>query len=146
RVAAVLALAAAALAFAVQTGRSALAPVGFGLAVWLIAGAASDLWLRAGGVAARLGRLPRADWGGAVAHAGFGVAILGVAALTAWDIEDIRVAQEGETFAVGDYDITLVGVSRVQGPNWIADRAEMAVGRNGREVARLFPEKRQYPV
>jgi cytochrome c-type biogenesis protein CcmF len=143
---AVLALALAGLVFAVQTGRSALAPVGAGLALWLVGGAARDLWMRTGGTARRLPRLPRADRGRAVAHAGFGVAIMGIAALTAWDVEDIRVARAGDTFEVGRYQITLVGVDRVQGPNWVADRAELAVAVGGREVARMFPEKRFYPV
>jgi cytochrome c-type biogenesis protein CcmF len=141
-----LALAGAALVWAVQTGRSPLAPVGAGLALWLVAGAARDLWLRAGGVAGRLRRLPRADWGRAVAHGGFGVAIFGIAALTAWDVEDIRVAQVGESFEVSGYEITLAAVERVQGPNWQADRGEMRVARDGRQIAVLYPEKRFYPV
>jgi cytochrome c-type biogenesis protein CcmF len=115
-----LAVAVAALVWALQTGRSALAPVGAGLGLWLIGGALSDLWLRAGGRVARLWRLPRADWGRVVAHAGFGVTIFGIAALTAWTVEDIRVARPGETFAVGGYQVTLEGVETVEGPNYRA--------------------------
>jgi cytochrome c-type biogenesis protein CcmF len=143
---AALALAVAALVWAVQTGRSALAPVGAGLGVWLVAGAARDLWLRAGGVAGRLLRLPRADWGRAVAHGGFGITIFGIAALMAWDVEDIRVAQVGETFEVSGYEITLAAVEPVLGPNWKAERAEMRVARDGSEIAVMHPERRRYLV
>ena len=95
-----LAVAVGALAWAMQTGRSALGPVGLFLAAWLVSGAATDLWSRTGrgpGRLSRLRRLPRADWGKAVAHAGLGVTMAGVAAMMAWEAEDIRVMQEGDS-------------------------------------------------
>jgi cytochrome c-type biogenesis protein CcmF len=146
-----LSVAAGALAWTVQTGRSAFAPVGAVLAVWLVGGALVDLWSRTGreGVVHRLGRLtrlPRADWGKAVAHAGLGVLFWGVSAHMAWQVEDIRVAREGETFGIGAYEITLREVREVEGPNYISTMAEMAITRDGQPVAVVFPEKRFYPV
>jgi cytochrome c-type biogenesis protein CcmF len=141
-----LALALGALAFAVQTGRSALAPVGVALGVWLVAGAAVELWQRAGRVPARLARLPRADWGKAAAHSGLGITFIGIACATAWNVEDIRVAKIGESFDVGGYTITLAGVEEVEGPNFISTTATMRAAKDGREVAVLHPEKRVYPV
>ncbi len=148
---AVLAVALGALAYAVQTGRSALGPMGVLLAAWLVGSAAVDLWQRGGrgGMGQRVGRLarlPRADWGKTVAHAGFGLTIFGVAAVTAWQSEDIRVAQVGETFAVSGYDVTLKDVRKADGPNYHATIAEMDVDRGGTRVATMFPEKRTYPV
>ena len=64
----------------------------------------------------------------------------------AWQVEDIRVAREGETFRVGAYDITLIDVREVQGPNYVSTMADMRVVRDGREIAVLSPEKRVYPV
>ena len=147
----ILALACTALVFAMQTGRSALGPVGAGLGVWVVWGAISDLWSRTGrdsiaARAARLTRLPRADWGKATAHAGFGVTLFAVAAMNAWLIEDIRVVKIGESFPLGRYDVQLVDVKGVQGPNYTATVAEMRVTRAGAQVAVLFPEKRLYPV
>jgi len=146
-----LALAAGLLAWAVQTGRSALGPVGVALGLWVVLGAAADLWSRTGrgavaGRFGRLSRLPRADWGKATAHAGLGVTIFAVAALTAWQVEDIRVAREGERFEVAGYGIELRDVREIEGPNYTATQAEFHVFRNGREIAALFPEKRVYPV
>ena len=141
-----LAVAVAALTYAVSTGNSGLAVVGAALGSWLIAGAAVDIWQRAGGQAGRLARLPRADWGRVVAHGGLGVTFIGVSLLMAWSIEDIRVAHEGESFDVAGYRITLVDVSDVPGPNYISTTATMRVERDGRQVAMLYPEKRVYPV
>jgi cytochrome c-type biogenesis protein CcmF len=147
----VLAVAFAGLAFALQTGKSALGPVGVALGVWVVFGALTDLWQRTGrqGIAARLGRLgrlPRSDWGKAISHAGLGITIFGIATLTAWQQEDIRTAQIGESFAVGAWEITLESVERAEGPNYSATVAAMRVSRDGKEIATLHPEKRFYPV
>lgn len=143
---AVLALAFGALAFAMQTGRSALGPVGVVLGAWVVLGAGVDLWARAAGRIGRLARLPRSDFGRAVAHAGFGVTVFACAAMNAWAVEDIRVVREGESFALGPYQVTLAGVADVEGPNYRAQVATMEVTRGGAAVAVLQPEKRFYPV
>ncbi len=140
-----------AFAWVVQTERTLLAPVGALLGAWLVFGAAADLLQRTGrgdlpSKLRRAARLPRADLGRVVAHSGFGVTIFGIAAMTAWEIEDIRVAQVGETFDVGVYDVTLADVREVNGPNFFATVAEIRIARSGQQVATLFPEKRVYPV
>ncbi len=147
----VLSVAIGLLVYAVQSGHSALGPIGVGLGVWLILGAGVDLWQRTGreGIHRRLGRLtrlPRADWGRAVAHGGLGVTFIGIAAMLAWNVEDIRVVQTGESFPVGQYTITLDGVRRVQGPNFQSTTADMTVREGGRFIATMHPEKRFYPV
>ena len=144
----ILAAALALLAFAVQTGHSALGPVGLLLGSWVVFGAFRDLWQKAGRRQGRLGRLrrlPRADWGKAVAHAGFGVMILSVTGLMAWQSESLTVLKEGQGFVLGPYDITLVEVTERTGPNYLSTMARMDVSRNGRAVASLYPEKRFYP-
>ena len=147
RYAFVLALAVGGLAWAMNTGRSLTGPMGAFLGAWLIAGAAVDLWQRTGNSGiARLFRLPRADWGKAIAHAGFGVTMLGVAGLTAWQTEDIRIAKLGEPFEVGGYSLTLDDVQEIEGPNYLSTMGLLTLAKNGREIAQLRPEKRIYPV
>lgn len=148
---AVLAVALGALGYAMQTGRTALGPVGLMLGAWVGFGALADLWARTGRQAlgsrvARLFRLPRADWGKATAHFGLGVTIFAVSAMMSWKIEDIRVVQEGETFPLGRYEVRLDRVEEVQGPNYTSTMGWMTVFKNGSEVAVLQPEKRVYPV
>jgi cytochrome c-type biogenesis protein CcmF len=147
----ILSLALGALAFAMQTGRTALGPIGLALGAWVLFGALADLWARTGreGLAARfarLGRLPRSDWGKAVAHGGLGVTIFAVSAMLAWKIEDIRVVQLGETFPLGAYEVRLDDVREVEGPNYLSTMGFLTVMRDGQEVVRLNPEKRIYPV
>ncbi|MEX1233794.1 MAG: heme lyase CcmF/NrfE family subunit [Roseovarius sp.] len=148
----VLALAVLGLAWAVQSGRSLMGPVGLALGTWLVVGAAIDLWSRTGtrGDASsrmrRLGRLPRADWGKATAHAGLGVTMAGIAGLLAWESEDIRVVNVGDSFDLAGYTITLEDVRRSEGPNYETTIADMRLSRNGETIGMLQPEKRFYPV
>jgi cytochrome c-type biogenesis protein CcmF len=94
----------------------------------------------------RLARLPRADWGKAVSHAGLGVTVFAVAGLMAWETEDIRIAQVGVPFEHAGYQITLTDVQRLQGPNYSTTKAFMDVHRDGEFVVSLTPERRFYPV
>jgi cytochrome c-type biogenesis protein CcmF len=145
----VLALAVGGLAYAMQTGRSLLGPVGLFLAAWIVMGTIVDLLQRTGRGPGRLRRLihlPRADWGKMVAHAGLGVTMMGVCGLMAWQQEDIRVAQFGEPYDVGSYTITLDDVQRIEGPNYLSTTGFVTLSQNGREIAQLRPEKRIYPV
>jgi len=150
RIALVLSFAVAALVWVVQTERSLLAPIGAFLGSWLVFGAGLDLWTKTGtDVSAKLGRakrLPRSDWGRVVAHAGLGVTFIGVSLMLAWETEDIRVAQVGDTFTVAGHEITLASVDDIEGPNYFSTAAQLRVSKNGREVAVLYPEKRVYPV
>ncbi|WP_420584048.1 heme lyase CcmF/NrfE family subunit [Ruegeria sp.] len=148
RYAFILAVALALLVWAMQSGRSALGPVGLFLGAWITFGAAVDLWSRTGrkGNFKRLFRLPGADWGKAVAHTGLGVTMFAIAGLTAWEVEDIRVAQPGEPFEVGQFTLTLKDVRNVEGPNYFSTTADVLVEKDGRFMGTLHPEKRDYPV
>jgi len=149
RYAFVLALAIAGLVWAMQTGRSVLGPIGVFLAAWIVMGAVIDLMSRTGRGANRFGRmmrLPRADWGKLLAHSGLGITMLGVAGITSWAYEDIRVAQVGQPYDVGAYTIVLNGVADEEGPNYLATIADITLSRDGTVLSEMRPEKRIYPV
>jgi cytochrome c-type biogenesis protein CcmF len=142
----VLALAVAGLAWSLETGRSVLALVSAFLGSWIAFGALAEIWVRAGRQPARLLRLPRADWGKGVAHAGLGITFIGIGLLMAGQREDIRVAQIGVPFEVAGFEITLDAVDRVQGPNYLSTTGTLSVRRGGEVLTVLHPEKRTYPV
>ena len=147
----VLSLSLAALVWAMQTGRSALGPVGLFLGAWLVSGAVVDLASRTGrgDITARLRRvmrLPRADWGKAIAHAGLGITIFGIAGLMAWEQEDIRVMNIGDTAIVDDLTIRMDDVEQVRGPNYFSTMGVFTILKDGQELYTLRPEKRVYPV
>ena len=136
-----------------DTGGRMLAPVGLALATWLVAGAIVDLTSRArlgkiplAQTLRRLRNLPRSDWGKAVAHAGLGLTIFGISAVTAWEVEDIRIVNIGDRFAVGGYEFQFNSVNRMPGKNYMADLGHVTAFKKDKIVAELYPEKRLYQV
>jgi len=119
------------------------------LGAWVIMGVVIDLAQRTGRGPNRLGRLfrlPGADWGKAIAHAGLGVTMMGIAGIYAWTTEDIHVALIDVPFEVQGYELTLRSVSRGDGPNYVATTAVIDVAQGGKFLTTLSPEKRFYPV
>ncbi len=148
-----LSVALGALVWSLQTGGRMLAPVGVALAAWLVLGAfadiASRIRLARAAPAESLRRavsLPRADWGKAIAHAGLGLSIFGIACITAWATEDIRAMKPGESFPIAGYELRLDGVEHSDGVNYSTDIATIALLRDGVQIGTLHPEKRFYPV
>ncbi|MBY0330875.1 MAG: c-type cytochrome biogenesis protein CcmF, partial [Acetobacteraceae bacterium] len=94
---------------------------------------------------ARARGLPRAAWGAAMAHAGMGVLILGLAGM-GLATDRLILMKPGETAQLGGYGFRLEGLRDVQGPNWTARRATVAVTREGRPVTVLEPDRRSFPV
>ncbi|MDR3513227.1 MAG: heme lyase CcmF/NrfE family subunit [Caulobacteraceae bacterium] len=151
--AALVALAAGALVFALVQPRKALAAFGVALGVWLVAGSIAELADRsrlgkvgAGEALRRLRGLPRGAWGMTLAHVGIGVFVLGAAFETAWRVEAAKVMGVGDRLTLGVYELNLKSVGPVEGPNFAAERAMISVTRAGREVCQATPARRFYPV
>ncbi|MFN3673776.1 MAG: cytochrome c-type biogenesis CcmF C-terminal domain-containing protein, partial [Bosea sp. (in: a-proteobacteria)] len=145
-----VAIAAMVLVFAVRWGGPVLAPLGIGLGVFLVAGAAFDLGerivARASGLPAiwaRAAGLPRSAWGTALAHAGVGVSVIGIAA-TAWSTEAIGVLRPGQSLTSGRYTVTLESVTPRTGPNFRAEVARFTVASGSRILMPVEAAKRLY--
>src|SRR5712675_51731 len=143
----------AALAIPLAMGRwSALVAFGILLAAWVAASGVVQLYEKIGNAAngasawARLRNTPRATYGMLLAHFGVAVFVTGVTLVKGYDSEkDVRM-EPGDTAELGGYTFRLDGVRDVQGPNYVAARAQIQVSREGRAVTTLYPEKRIYTV
>ena len=136
-----------------QTGGRILAPIGVSLSAWIILGSLFDIVKRIKlfeisliSSFYRLVGTPRADFGRIVAHIGFGLMIFGISAVSAWEIEDIRVAKLNEPFQVQDYTMELIEVSEFEKSNYITRQGVILVRMGGNALTTLLPEKRFYPV
>jgi cytochrome c-type biogenesis protein CcmF len=79
-----------------------------------------------------------------LAHLGFAVCALGAVLTSVCSFErDLRMTS-GTALELGGYHFVFEGTTRLQGPNYVADRGSVRVLRDGREVAILHPEKRVY--
>lgn len=135
---------------AVMRGGPILAPLGIGLGVFLIAGAAWDIGervvRRASGASAMLSRalgLPRSAWGTAFAHAGVGLSVIGIAA-AAWSAEGIGVLKPGESLTSGRYTVVLESVTPRKGSNFTEDVARFRISAGDRQLMPVEAMKRVY--
>jgi cytochrome c-type biogenesis protein CcmF len=135
---------------AATDGGPALAVVGVGLGTYVIAGAASEIatrswlpgmtWAQA---ARRAAGLPRSAWGTAVAHAGIGLTVLGIAA-QAWGTEEIAVIKPGSMLAAGPYLLRLERLVPRSAENYREDVALFTVLRDGATTGSIAASKRLY--
>ena len=128
-----------------------LAPIGIGLGLFAVVGAfaevmertklfrakPADSWARAKG-------LPSSAWGGAFAHAGMGVTLIGVVAATAWSSEQVVALKPGETVSLSGFELTFDGLQARKGPNFTANVATLTVREGGAVVATVEPSRRIY--
>jgi cytochrome c-type biogenesis protein CcmF len=121
---------------AIATPRSLTAVGAFAMAGWLIGASVIDIRKRKGARAAA--------FASALAHAGLGVSLMGVTGTTLWRSEALEVMSPGQTMQVGPYTLRFDGVTNVQGPNYNAQRAHIALMDGGKESAVLEPERRLY--
>ncbi|MFK4384072.1 heme lyase CcmF/NrfE family subunit [Bradyrhizobium sp. USDA 223] len=140
-----------AIVWAWVRGGSALAPLAIGLGVFVIAGAVTDLGERTGlvrlpfaTVLHRARGLPRSAWGTAFAHAGLGVALIGIVCETTWNSEYIATMKPNETAHIAGYDLKLDGLFQRQGPNYREMIAEFNVSSDGKTITVMTPSKRSF--
>ncbi|MGI9378676.1 MAG: heme lyase CcmF/NrfE family subunit [Methyloligellaceae bacterium] len=130
-----------------------LAPFAIGLGIWLIAGAISEIAFRAKFLKVpwketwrRLRNLNRAAYGTALGHGGVGVMVLGIAATSAWQQENIVALNPGESSEIAGYTIVFKGVAPNRGPNYEEQIGQFEVRDGGVVKTVLSPSKRRYPV
>ncbi|HEX2019047.1 MAG TPA: heme lyase CcmF/NrfE family subunit [Aurantimonas sp.] len=130
-----------------------LAALGFGLAVWVMAGSLVDLFVRANFAKVgwrigwtRLRGLPRSAFGTALAHFGLGVTLLGVIATSAFETETVTTMVPGQSVDAGGYSVQFDGLAARQGPNFEEQVGSFTLRRDGVGVGTMESAKRFYPA
>jgi cytochrome c-type biogenesis protein CcmF len=147
----IAALIAIAVTWAWTRGGSAMAPLAIGLAIFVVAGAITDLVERIGlfrnPLAISLRRatgLPRSAWGSAFAHAGIGIALIGIVCETTWNSEYIGTLKPNDLIPFAGYQLKLDSLSQRQGPNYREMVAAFTVSLDGEELSVMTPSKRNF--
>src|ERR1700761_4801798 len=133
-----LAAVAAVAVLAIASPRTLTGALAFAVAAWLIGAALLDFRKRKGARASA--------FAAALAHAGLGVTLMGVAGTTLWRSEALDLMGPGDVMHVGGYTLRFDGVTAEAGPNYNAARAHLALMDGTRVVTVLTPEKRVYPA
>jgi cytochrome c-type biogenesis protein CcmF len=122
--------------------RSVLGPIGVVLGLWILVSALID-------PVDRLRRgmsLSAAVIGMTMAHIGLGVITLGITTMEVRMLERDVALAPGGAVALGDYVFKFEGVKDVEGPNYDAIEGTVSVTQNGKPVATLLPQRRNYWV
>jgi len=147
----VVALIVVALVWAWTFGGGTFAPLAIGLALFVIIGAITDIAERIGlfklppgVVVRRAGGLPRSAWGTMFAHAGVGIALIGIVCETSWNSENIRSMKAGDVTSIAGYGLKLENITSHQGPNYRETVAKFSVLIDGRVIDTMTPSKRSF--
>ena len=127
-----------------------LVSLGLMLAIWIVATIVVNIWERVRVTSGQLTTFQklrtqsRSYYGMHVAHLGIAVFIVGVTMVTGYQVEQDVKMQRGDVAQAGGYEFKFNGTTNITGPNYVAARAEVIVSRNGKEIERMYPEKRNY--
>lgn len=135
-------------------GASVFAALGVGLAVWLVAGALTDLAVKSGigsvapaDVLRRFAGLPRSVFGTALAHLGLGLTLLGIVGTLSFGTEKILTMRVGETVELSGHTLRFEGLFPQKGPNFTEERGRfLLIGADGNADGEITSAKRFYPV
>ncbi|MGV2980277.1 heme lyase CcmF/NrfE family subunit [Camelimonas sp. ID_303_24] len=136
----------------IQRGGPVLAVIALWLGLFVFAGGINEIlsrsWKRGAPLPVILRRaigLPRSAWGSAVAHAGVGVCVIGLAA-QAWSIETLATVRPGQPSVVGPYEVVLTDSFSRQVANYREDVARFQVLRGGVVIRTVDASKRFFPA
>ena len=94
----------------------------------------------------RMLTIPAGFYGMTLAHLGIAVFVTGITLTSIYSVEkDVRMAPD-ETIDMSGYIFEFKGVTETTGPNYMAQQAFVTVSHEGKEVAKLEPQKRVYQV
>ena len=132
-------------------GGPVLAPIGVGIAIYLILGAFVEVLGRIIGRGVAMGTavsraigLPLSTWGTALAHAGLGVTLMGLAA-TGWGVERIVVLHPGDLVELGPWSLKVEQITSAKIANYQQTSAPMTVRSSaGVVVAQINPARRAF--
>jgi cytochrome c-type biogenesis protein CcmF len=146
------ALAAVIVTGACLIGTKIIPALAFGLATWIILGSFAEvvertMLFRTPVVSSvrRARGLPAAVLGAALAHAGVGVSIAGLAG-SSLSTQTIVSVKPGATFHANGYDITLMSLKDEPGPNYTSRVATLYVASGGVPKMLLYPSRRNFPI
>ena len=88
--------------------------------------------------------LPRSTWGTAFAHAGVGVALIGIVCETTWNSEYIGTLKPNDVAKLAGYELKLDDVTQRQGQNFREMLAKFTISRGGEKIGELTPSKRNF--
>ncbi len=123
---------------------SAGAAFGMVLAFWVLGITLKSLFQQARG--RNIFTVSRSFWGMTLGHIGIAVFIVGITLTSVYSTEKDLQVNPGESYELAGFTFTFEGVKEITGKNYRASNGRLLVSKNGRQIAVMEPEKREYLV
>ena len=117
------------------------------LASWIVLTIGKDISSKIANkrsLAAGFKSLSLSYYGMQLAHFGIALMLVGASLTSYFSVERGVLLSPGESVDLGAYNFTLNGSSRIEGPNYVGEEAEITVMRDSELVTALHPERRIY--
>ena len=135
---------------AIDQAANIMASLAAAIGLLIIFGTLTEVWIRlhrgGRGVTQKLQRamgLPLSFWGGALAHLGAGIGLLGLAS-SGFGVEVVTTLTRGQAVPVGGYEVVLDTILPRTGPNFNETVAHFSLFKDGRKIAEVESSKRQF--
>ncbi|MDO3385581.1 heme lyase CcmF/NrfE family subunit [Gilvimarinus sp. SDUM040013] len=128
-------------------GYTAIAVAAAFIGSWVFVTTWTDLFVKSNhrlGLRKGLSQLSLSYWGMVFAHTGIAFAVLGVGFTTQYSDEQKVRMSVGEPVQVAGREFTLESLTKVQGPNYVADEALVVMRKDGKLIREFKPQKRRY--
>lgn len=112
-----------------------LSLAGCGMGGWIVFAALHDLWRK------KSLKAPLSYYGMVLAHAGFGVMLIGITATTLWQEEEILWMKPGDRVEIAGRPIAFLGTHEAMASNYALNTGIFKLGESY-----MTPEKRWYPA
>lgn len=111
--------------------------LGVSLALWIVFATMTQ-------ILPRITRISLGSLGMYLAHLGVAVIVLGIVLSNAYSIQKELKMSIGEQIKIGKYEVQLIDIKEISGPNYLATQAQVDIRKNGKLSTVLFPQQRIY--
>ncbi len=132
-------------------GASFKAILAMSLGTWVLAGSIWELLWRAkfptvplSETVRRLLNMRRGQFGATLGHIGLAVTMIGVAAASSWNVEDLTVMKPGDSTKIAGYTVTFKDVFERPGPNYAELAGEFELRHGSTLIGSIIASKRRY--
>jgi cytochrome c-type biogenesis protein CcmF len=116
--------------------------LGMGLAGWVLCASVHEWVVRSRATR----KLTLRGHAMTLAHLGFAVCLFGMVASSHFSEEKLALLKSGGKMELNGTTLHFEELERLEGPNYVSDRATFRVEKDGKFVTYMYPERRLYPV
>ena len=120
------------------------AALGMVLAFWVLGITLKSLFEQTRGRS--IASVSRSFLGMTLGHIGIAVFIVGITLTSIYSTEKDLQVNPGESYELAGFTFTFDGVTEITGKNYRASNGKLTVSKDGRDIAIMEPEKREYLV